>query len=93
MAVNLPDLLKKLLEIYPNVDEKELLEAIMEAAKNSPALMESLDHITFDAILPIATKKARSEPLTKMENVMCKLFEMKRQCAPKDDHNPPRDSF
>jgi len=80
-AVDLPDHLKKLLELYPNVDENELGEALMEAAKDAPALMESLDRITFDAILPIATKKAKGEPLTKMEKAICKLCEVKRRCA------------
>jgi hypothetical protein len=85
MAVNLPDLLKKLLELYPDVAENELGEALMEAAKDTPVLMDSLDRITFDDILPIATKKAKGEQLTKMEKAICKIFEVKGRCRPGTD--------
>ena len=81
MAVNLPNVLTKLLELYPDVDEDMLANAFMKAAQENPTLMESLDRVTFDAILPIATKRAKSQPLTKMEKAMCKLFDVKRRCA------------
>jgi hypothetical protein len=78
MAVNLPDVLTKLLELYPDVDEDMLAKAFMKAAQESSALRESLDRVTFATILPIATKRAKSEPLTKMEKAMCKLLDERR---------------
>ena len=67
MAVNPSEILERLIERNPGLDQEELAAAFKEAAKENPALREAIVREYAVKMYPLAKKIANGEPLTEAE--------------------------